>query len=246
MCSLLLACNNQQDHLETSAPDKASTSEEAATSDSSNNPTDFSPETPEEITSQFPKSELSDSIALDSINDTPSLRAETPAEQGTLVMVSDGREERGHLIVSSVLGVEGDQTFQSHYSVVYRKDNQDKVLLSLPNFLFIQPSDKKLSFDKISFKETDVYLLTPQYRTGHGLEGYAFAVDKKSGDAFPLKLMRKGYESKTLLYADKGQLPFSQNERLVVHPPIGAGTPEEDTKDIYYQLDLENKQLVAK
>ncbi len=83
--------------------------------------TEVSPrgETPSKFTSRFPKSILSASTELDSVKDTPSIRAETVTEQGTLVMMSNGWEELGHLAVSSNYGREGDKTFQSDYSVIY-------------------------------------------------------------------------------------------------------------------------------
>ncbi|WP_138224238.1 hypothetical protein [Paenibacillus algicola] len=77
--------------------------------------------------SSFPESALTASIAIDSVNEDQVFRAEQQTGQGTLFMISKGREERGHLLVSSTLGQEGDQTFQSDYAVVYRQDNHDKV-----------------------------------------------------------------------------------------------------------------------
>ncbi|NGM82150.1 hypothetical protein G5B47_06965 [Paenibacillus sp. 7124] len=236
--NLLLACSSQP----SGAGDKPTSESSAATV------TPFSPKstvTPAEteggIVSQFSKSTLSDSISLDTISDTPSIRAETDLVDGKILMISGDREERGHLIAPSVLGAEGDQTFQSNYKIVYRKGNNDKVLLELPAFLYLQPTDKILPFDKVSFKEADIFLLTPQYRTGHGLEAYVFAVDKQNGDVFPIEIRKGEKTSKTLLYAELG----NQNGQLVVYPPIGAGTPEKDTKEIHYKLDLRNKQFIA-
>ncbi|MNC11104.1 hypothetical protein D3C75_587900 [compost metagenome] len=160
-------------------------------------------------------------------------------------MISGGREERGHLIVSSTLGQEGDQTFQSNYSIVFRQANKDKVLVGLPAYLFIRPTYRKLSFEKLRFKEADVYMLTPQYQTGHGVEGYIFAVDRHTGDAFSLGVVKKGLFSKTLLYSEAEPLPSPGKDGLVVHPPVGAGTPEEDAKELLYKLDWSKKQLVA-
>ncbi len=160
-------------------------------------------------------------------------------------MISNGIEERGHLLVSSTMGQEGDHTFQSNYSIVHRQGNKDKVLLELPAYLFIRPSDKTLSFEKASFKDADVYYLTPQYTSGFGVEGYIFAIDKQSGEAFPLDVIKKDHASRTILYSEAEALPSVENEQLVVHPPVRAGTPEEDAKTIYYNLDLSNKQLIA-
>jgi hypothetical protein len=199
---------------------------------------------PSEVTS-FPKNDHMDSIVIDAVNEDKSIRAEQQTEQGTLLMISNGREELGHLVISSTMGQEGDQTFQSNYSIIFRQGDQEKVLIELPNYLFFRPSSKKLSFEKLSFKEADVYILSPQYQTGHGVEGYIFAINKQSEDVFPLEIVKKNQVSNTLLYSEAEPLPSVENDTLVVHPPVGAGTPEEDAKDIFYKLELNNKRLVA-
>lgn len=236
--SVLLACNNQKG-IGATTPGK-----------NINQETTNDPYTPEQnssgdISSVFPKSDLTDSITIDSVNEDQSIQAEQQTEKGTLLMVSNGKEERGHLNVSITRGQEGDQTFQSNYSIVYRREDQDKVLLELPAYLFVRPSDKTLTFERVSFKDADVYILTPQYQTGHGLEGYLFAVTKQSGDAFLLEIVKEGQVSEKLLYSESEPLPSAENNGLVVHPPVGAGTPEEDAKDALYKLDLSKKQLIA-
>lgn len=186
LCSLLVACNKQQNP-RTATPSNTANQETTNINNSSTqeqNPSGG-------IASVFPKSDLTDSIVIDSVNEDQAIRAEQQTDKGTLLMISNGKEERGHLNVSSTLGQEGDQTFQSNYSIIYRQGDQDKVLLELPAYLFVQPSDKKLTLEKVSFKDADVYILTPQYQTGHGLEGYVFAIDKQSGDVFALEIVKK-------------------------------------------------------
>ncbi|SDM16138.1 hypothetical protein SAMN05428961_110116 [Paenibacillus sp. OK060] len=239
--SLLVACNNQQ-NAGTTTPSNTKKQEAAQ---NSNNSSTQKQNPSGDIASVFPKSVLTNSITIDSVNENQSIRAEQKTDKGTLLMISNGKEERGHLNVSSTLGQEGDQTFQSNYSIVYRYDGQDKVLLELPAYLFVQPSDKKITFEKMSFKDADVYVLTPQYKTGHGLEGYVFAIDKQSGEGFPLEIVKKDQVSKTLLYSESKPSLSVANDGLVVHPPVGAGTPEEDMKDVIYKLDLSKKQLIA-
>lgn len=241
---LLVACNNKEDHSEIEPSTEASTTDNS-TNSSTQNSLAAGSENHEQLTSQFPKSTLTASTDLDSVIDTPSVRAETVTKQGTLLMISKGREERGHLVVSSNFGVEGDKTFQSNYSIVYKQGKDDEILLELPAFMFAQPNDQKLSFEKVSFKDADVYFLSPQYKTGHGLEGYVFAVDNLSGEASALKIINKGQDFNTLVFSETDPLPYIENDRLVVDPPIGAGTPEEETKEVHYKLDLANKQLAA-
>lgn len=193
----------------------------------------------------FPKTELSDSIAVDSAVNEQSIRAEQKTDKGTLLVVSNGREEKGHLLVSSVWGQEGDYTFQSNYSVVYRQEEKEKVLLVLPAFQYVQPTEKKLSFKHISFHSADIYILTPQYQTGYGAESYLFAIDKQSGDAFHLEINKNGIVSKSLIYSGTTSLPAVEKETLVIHPSVRAGTSEQDAKDMHYRLNLKNKQLIA-
>ncbi|ULO04769.1 hypothetical protein H1230_16550 [Paenibacillus sp. 19GGS1-52] len=236
----MVGCNRQQN-------DEAVTASSTAIQETANNNILSTQEqNPSgDIPSVFPKSDIAESINIDFVNEDQAIRAEQQTDKGTLLLISNGKEERGHLNVSSTLGQEGDQTFQSNYSIVYRQGDQDKVLLELTDYLFVQPSDKILTFKKVGFKDAGVYLLTPQYQTGHGLEGYVFAIDKQSGNAFPLKILTKNkFVAITLVYSE-AEAPYIENDVLVVPPPVGAGTSEGDAKDLYYQLDLNKKQLVA-
>ncbi len=246
--SLLLGCSSQK------APNSVTATFEAAPSTSptstpsaSSAATDQAkiPAHTEGITSQFPLEGLASSVILDSVNGAQTIRARTAAGQGELLMISSGPEERGHLNVSSNYGLEGEQTYQADYSIVYRKGNQDQELLKLPAFLFVQPTDRILDFARVSFKEAEMYLLTPQYKSGHGLVGYAFAIDKRSGEAIPLSFVQNGIVQDTLVYAELQPAPVNDNEQLVVFSPVGAGGDPELGPRVY-TLDLVNHQFVAR
>lgn len=239
--SLLIACNNQQD----AKPATPITTGNQKATHNSNNLSSQEQNPSGDIASVFPKTDLSDSITIDSVHEEQLIRAEQTTGEGILLMIPIGKEERGHLNVSSTMGQEGDQTFQSNYSIVYKDDGKNLVILELPAYLFVQPSDQKLTFEKYGFKDADIYILTPQYQTGHGLEGFVFAIDKQSGKALPLEIVTKNQVSKTLLYSETEPILNIENG-LVVHPPVGAGTPEEDIKEVIYKLDLSRKQLISK
>ncbi|WP_156114799.1 hypothetical protein [Paenibacillus sp. FSL R5-0345] len=72
------------------------------------------------------------SIFTPAVNEDQSIRAEQQTEKGTILMIAKGGEELGHLVVSSTMGQECAQTFQSNYSIIYRQEDQDKVLMELP------------------------------------------------------------------------------------------------------------------
>ncbi|MEK5036037.1 hypothetical protein MKY96_31810 [Paenibacillus sp. FSL R7-0302] len=184
-------------------------------------------------------------VIADSVNAAGTIRARSAAGQGELLMIASSSEERGHLETSSNYGLEGEQTYQADYSIVYRAGDQDQVLLKLPAFLFVRPSDQVLEFDKVSFKDAEVYLFAPQYKSGHGLVAYAFAVNKMSGEVFPLSFKQGDIVHDTLVYSEIQPVPANQNEQLVVHSPEGAGTDPE-LKPQVYDLDLEKRLFIAR
>ncbi|WP_235191713.1 hypothetical protein [Paenibacillus sp. FSL R7-277] len=188
---------------------------------------------------------IAGSVVVDSINARGTIRARSAAGQGELLMIASSSEERGHLEASSNDGLEGEQTYQADYSIVYRSGDQDQVLLKLPAFLFVRPSDQVLEFDKVSFKDAEVYLLAPQYKSGHGLVAYAFAMEKGSGEVFPLSFKQGEIVHDTLVYSELPPFPANQNEQLVVHSPEGAGGDPE-LKPRVYDLDLEKRQFIAR
>ncbi|MEK3900589.1 hypothetical protein [Paenibacillus sp. FSL R7-0179] len=121
----------------------------------------MTPATTSGLTSQFPPEGLAGSVIIDSVNAKGTVRARTSAGQGELLMIASGPEERGHLLSSSNDGLEGEPTYQADYSIVYREGKQDQVLLKLPAFLFVQPTDRVLEFGVVSFARAEVYLLAP-------------------------------------------------------------------------------------
>ncbi|ETT50019.1 hypothetical protein C162_12311 [Paenibacillus sp. FSL R7-269] len=196
------------------------------------------------LTSQFPPEGLAGSVIIDSVNAEGTVRARTSAGPGELLMIASGPEERGHLNVSSNDGLEGEQTYQADYSIVYQTGDQDEVLLELPAFLFVQPTDRVLKFAVVSFAKAEVYLLAPQYKSGHGLVAYAFAREKESGKVFPLSFKLGEIVHDTLVYSELPPFPANQNEQLVVYLPVGAGGDPEPGPQ-RYEMDLAKRQFVA-
>ncbi|QUL54508.1 hypothetical protein KDC22_30245 [Paenibacillus tritici] len=257
--SLLLGCSNEEasnpvtpagesaeatpSNTATSAPAISATPALMASSSPTASPA--VPVTPTGIASQFLPEGLADSVIINSVNEAGTVRARAATERGELLMISSGPEERGHLNVSSNYGLEGDQTYQADYSIVYREDGQDQELLKFPALLFVRQSDQVLKFDKVSFKDAEVYLLAPQYKSGHGLVAYAFAVNKISGEVFPLSFVQGELVQDMLVFSENQPAPANLNEQLVVHSPEGAGGDPE-LKPRVYDLDLDKRQFIAR
>lgn len=193
---------------------------------------------------QFLNTEFSNIITLDSVNKDGTLRAQTNTDFGELIVVANGKEEVGHLNAPSVAGLEGDLTFQGNYTVINIIDGKKHEVMELKEITFIQQSDRVVNFDKVSFNDADVYFLTPQYTSGHGLNAYAIAVNKSNGEAISLKFIKNDTTTDTLNYAND-QLPVNENEFLKVVPGISAGTSEENADITFYKLDLTNKYFIV-
>ncbi|RUT31837.1 hypothetical protein EJP77_10660 [Paenibacillus zeisoli] len=233
--STLFACSNQQNsEPPTSSKDKAVISKENTDSKSSN--------LPSVIKSQFP--DEAPARIIDKVNNTISIRAEIQTDEGILRVESKGPEEIGHLDAPSIYGQAGDLTFQSNYILIYGQDNKKQIVKELPALTFIQPSDQPISFHKVHFKETDVYLLTPQYQAAHGYTFYAVAIGKGSGKAVPLSFVYDSVKLDSYNYSDKEHLPYNKKDLFIVKPGISAGS--DDTKEKQFQLDLEKGEFIAK
>lgn len=237
---VLMACGNENQT--TDSPNTPNSSTEATTPSNEESSTTGS-EGPE-LKTQFPNTEFASVITLDSVNEEGTVRAQSNTEIGELVVVSSGKEEAGHLNTPSTAGVEGDLTFQGNYTVLNKFDGKEQNVTELKEITFIQQSDEPVSFDKVSFKEADVYFLTPQYTSGHGLDAYGIAINRSNGETVPLKFVKNGTTTETLNYAI-GQFPVNENDTLKVIPGTSTGTSEANAETTTYKLDLVNQYFIA-
>lgn len=111
------------------APVQTVSSAPTASAASSETASVATPATTAGLNSQFLPDGMAGSVIIDSVNAEGTVRARTAAGPGELLMISSSQEERGHLMSSSNYGLEGEQTYQADYSIVYREGEQDQVLL---------------------------------------------------------------------------------------------------------------------
>lgn len=226
--TLLTACGNEQPSVSQDTPTPNTQSQ------GTNN---------KELTSQFPDNGYS--IKLDSIAENQTVRARVSTEHGELQVVSNGKEEIGHIEVPSVFGAEGDFTFRGNYNVIFKHDGSEKVIKELNDFIFVQKTDKTVSFEKISFDKVDIYLLTPEYTASRGYNSYAFGIDKENGDVFPLTFKTGNNDRETVNYAID-TFPHNEDGKLVVSTRNTEGENDEQAiEKIVYSLDISKKQFVS-
>ncbi|MFE0556576.1 hypothetical protein ACFW1P_11705 [Paenibacillus sp. NPDC058910] len=227
--ALLTACGNEQPSVSQDSPSPNTQSQET-----NNN---------EELTSQFPDNGYS--IKLDSIVENQTVRAQVSTEFGELQVVSNGKEEIGHIEVPSVFGAEGDFTFRGNYNVIFIHDGSEKVIKKLNDFIFVQKTDKTVSFEEISFDKVDIYLLTPEYTASRGYNSYAFGIDKENGEVFPLTFKTGDNDQETINYA-VDTFPQNEDGKLVVSTRNTEGENDEQAiEKIVYSLDISKKQFVS-
>ncbi|MGF7045879.1 hypothetical protein J2T13_000339 [Paenibacillus sp. DS2015] len=186
------------------------------------------------------------SIDLDSIQEDPTVRAQVNTEVGELFVISKDKEEIGHIGLPSVFGAEGDLTFRGHYDVVYKHDGSEQVIKEFNDLIFVQKTDKPISFEKISFETVDIYLLTPEYMATRGYNSYAFGINKENAEVFPITFKKGENERETINYA-VDHFPKNENEKLVVTTRNNElQNHESELIKITFTLNLSLKQFVAK
>ncbi|SMF90174.1 hypothetical protein SAMN05661091_4920 [Paenibacillus uliginis N3/975] len=232
LCSALLtACGNNEQ--------QPPVTQETPTQNSQSTETENS----KKLKSQYPDNKYN--IELDAIQEASTVRAQVNTEQGELFVVSKDKEEIGHIGVPSVFGAEGDLTFRGNYDVVYKHNGSEQVIKEFNDLIFVQKTDKPISLEKISFKEVDIFLLTPEYMASRGYNSFAFGINKGNGGAFPIAFKTGENEQETINYA-VDHFPKNENEKLVV---TTRNTEEENNeqglKEITYTLDLSKKQFVV-
>jgi hypothetical protein len=181
-------------------------------------------------------------VQIDSNQDNPTIRAQMGTDNGDLQVVSEGKEMIGHFTIPSVLGQEGDFFYQGNYSVFYNHNDEKKEIRELQSLVFVQPSEKPISFEKIGFESMDVFLLTPEYTASRGYNSYAFGIDKNSGEAFAITFKSGENVHDTMNY-EKDNAPLNKSEKLVVTTRNTEG--QGDTLTTEYSFDKDSKQFVA-
>ncbi|WP_440116594.1 hypothetical protein [Paenibacillus sp. QZ-Y1] len=129
--------------------------------------------------------------------------------------------------------------------MIYKHNDDIKEIKELQELVFIQSSDQPISFEKISFKGMDVFLLTPEYTASRGYNSYAFCIDKKSGEAFAITFKKAEEIQETINY-EKSSIPVNENEKLIVTTRNTEGqNTNGDTLTTIYSFNKDSKQFVA-
>lgn len=174
------------------------------------------------------------------------VRAQGTGPEGKVLVVAEGSEAVQRLGAPSCFGIETDLSFSGRYHVIYAAaDGSETEIGVLEDRTFIQPNSEPVEMIRLSLQEADVFLLAPQYRDCHAIEIYAFAMDRGTGEAFPLSF-KEGVSSFVTSYYRPLSQPMVRKNRLVLEStegPGGEGSPDYD-REREYRLDLRERALI--
>ncbi|TJY41067.1 hypothetical protein E5161_15290 [Cohnella pontilimi] len=157
---------------------------------------------------------------------TEVLRAVGESSFGTFELrpVAGTSEKIQPLGAPSCLGLETDVNIAGDYELFFRdKNGALQSVYSLNGLEFIQHNEEPVAMRKFDFPDVELFLLIPRYTDCHGLEVYAFGVDKQSGkpSVFPFKTRD---QHATVWTTSPVNLPVLENGSLIIEGGRGAGT----------------------
>ncbi|TFE24509.1 hypothetical protein [Cohnella luojiensis] len=188
-------------------------------------------------------------------NDDPSGNPEMPPPNEGVRAVGDtsfglfqlrpakgGDEKIQALGAPSCLGQENDLQYSGDYELYFHKRSGDETLIQEFNQLeMIQRENNTIEFMKLEFPKLELYLFIPRYTDCHGLEFYAYGIDKETGEVSNFTFLN-GEETYPNWTTSPNNLPQAVEGKLVVEGGRGAG--QDGATRYVYDPDLATHQLV--
>lgn len=174
------------------------------------------------------------------------IRAKGIAGQGMLLVIPQGKETIEPLGAPSLFGKEEDLMFKADYTVLYKHGEQEETVAELKDQTFIQPVNEPVVMQKLSVEDKYIFILTPRYQDGHGMEFYAFVVDHVKEEAYQA-FFQVDDQVSLMSYYKPGTQPMVRSDLLVLQSVEGPGgeTPE-GPPDRIFRLDAVNRVFVYK
>jgi hypothetical protein len=153
-----------------------------------------------------------------------------------------GEEKIQALGAPSCLGQEEDLQFSGDYELYFHKSSGDETLIQeFKQLEMIQKENNTIEFKKIDFPTFELYLFIPRYTDCHGLEFYAYGIDKETGEVSGFTFLN-GEDTYPNWTTSPVNLPQAVGGKLVVEG--GRGAVQEGATRYLYAPDLAKHQLV--
>ncbi|QJD86971.1 hypothetical protein [Cohnella herbarum] len=153
-----------------------------------------------------------------------------------------GDENIQALGAPSCIGQETDLQFAGDYELYFLNRSGDEKLVQQFNRLeMIQRENGAIEFMKLDFPNAEIFLFIPRYTDCHGLEFYAYGVDKESGEASNFTFLN-GESTLPNAITSPVNLPIVSDGKLVVEGGRAAG--QDGATRYSYVPDFSKHQLV--
>jgi hypothetical protein len=149
----------------------------------------------------------------------------------------------------SCIGKETDLQFTGDYELYFHNRSGEETLVQeFKQLDMIQRENNTIEFMKLDFPNLEIYLFLPHYTDCHGLEFFAYGIDKETGEASNFTF-QNGEVNYPNWITSPVNLPQAIEGKLVVEGGKGAGQ-DSATRYIYvpdlakHQLVLESKEQI--
>ncbi|MCD9025343.1 hypothetical protein [Cohnella silvisoli] len=142
----------------------------------------------------------------------------------------------------SCLGLDTDLTITGDYELFFKATAGGESLIQNYEALeIIQKENKAIMMQKFDFPKVELYLFIPRYTDCHGLEFYAYGIDKKTGEASAFTF-QEGDNAIPYWTTSPMVLPTQLDDQLVVEGGRFAGT--DGATRYRFQPDLNKHQMM--
>jgi hypothetical protein len=153
-----------------------------------------------------------------------------------------GDEKIQPLGTPSCLGQETDLQFAGDYEIYFHNRSGEETLVQQFKQLdMIQRENNTIEFMKLDFPNLEMYLFLPRYADCHGLEFYAYGIDKETGEVTNFSFLN-GEVTYPNWITSPVNMPQSVEGKLVVEGGRGAG--QDGATRYVYVPELAKQQLV--
>jgi len=158
--------------------------------------------------------------------------------------IKGGDEKIQTLGAPSCLGQETDIQYAGDYELYFiNTSGKETLVQEFKHLEMIHRENEIIKFMKLDFSKIELYLFIPRHKDCHGLEFYAYGIDKKSGEVSNFTFL-DGDVSFPEWATSPVSLPQTVEGKLVVEGGYAAG--QDGATRYVFVPDLAKHQLVLK
>lgn len=167
-------------------------------------------------------------------------RAVGKSSMGTISIISIGTEFIEAFETTSCYSAKNDLSIEGEYRVLFKQNEKVIEIFKWDQLKLIQPNKNVIDLKKLDIGYGEVFLFIPQYKGCRAVPLYAFAVDKQTGEAFPLRFETEMGPSDRFFFTPTIE-PVIKEGELVLQTDGGPGN--EAKKQVQFSIDFKTRIL---